>query len=288
MLGVPLRMLGCAENRISTRAFAGALAIIFLGIQTPKAALDSDSLQQHQAERNALFQILKAAATNYTFTHIVINLPAGTVPGKNFPIPVSHIRYDSTVLFAFDSFALEPGAEQILNDLARIVLKDHNFRSLLVVGHTDSVGLDEYNNTLSKKRGFTVATTIQAAGVNAKYISVIPMGKAQPVATNSTEEGRKLNRRVEFFISDIPEATEKAVELVPFNPCFRNDQNAAADTPTVGCDNTLKRVPIYNRDGKQRGLLALRGKPPERPRLPNIILKRPSLRELDTPPSPHE
>jgi hypothetical protein len=63
-------------------------------------------------------------------------------------------------------------------------------------------------------------------GVNVRYIHIIPMGKEQPFATNSTPEGRELNRRVEFFISDIPEAAEKAVQLIPFNPCFRNFSGA--------------------------------------------------------------
>ena len=123
-------------------------------------------------------------ATDYTFKYVVIYLPAGTVPGKNFPIPVSHVRYDSTVLFAFNSYALEAGADHILNDLARVAIKDENFRSLLVVGHTDSIGTDDYNVALSKKRAFTVAGKLQAIGVNGKYVGVIPMGKAQPIATN--------------------------------------------------------------------------------------------------------
>ena len=209
------------------------------------------------------------------------------MPGKNFSIPVTHIRYDTTVLFAFNQFTLQPNAGPIIRDLAQVILRDAELRSLLIVGHTDSIGADEYNVVLSKSRAFTVAQSLQAAGVNGKYIGIIPMGKEQPVATNSTVDGRALNRRVEFFISDIPEATEKAVQLIPFNPCFRNDQNAGEGLPAVGCDNTLKRIPIYSlgSDTKPRSLFDL--KPIERPRLPDNSLDRPSLRDFERP-APNE
>jgi outer membrane protein OmpA-like peptidoglycan-associated protein len=276
---------GVGNRKIRIFAGAGALlaALALLNIQELNAALIDDTLRQHQAVRDGLFKTLSASATNYTFKYVVIELPAGTLPGKNFPIPVSHIRYDSTVLFAFNQFTLEPGAEAILGDLAQVILKDVALRSLLVVGHTDSTGPDNYNVELSKKRAFTVAQSLQAAGVNAKFIGIIPMGKEQPAATNSTTEGRSLNRRVEFFISDIPEATEKAVQQIRFNPCFRNDQNLAAGASAADCDNTPKRIPIYSLDSdtRARGQIDLAAKPSERPRLPSMPRDRPSIRELE-------
>jgi outer membrane protein OmpA-like peptidoglycan-associated protein len=283
VVGDALRIVYCTTNRISALGSAVAIAILLLSVRAPNAALESDVLRQHQTERDSLFKTLQATATDYTFKYVVIYLPAGTVPGKNFPIPVSHVRYDSTVLFAFNSYALEAGADHILNDLARVAIKDENFRSLLVVGHTDSIGTDDYNVVLSKKRAFTVAGKLQAFGVNGKYVGVIPMGKAQPIATNRSPEGQALNRRVEFFISDIPEATEKAVELVPFNPCFRNDQNSVGDTPITECDKTLKRVPVYtaDSDSRPRRLLVLRGTPTERSKLPDVSRTRPSIQELN-------
>jgi len=222
------------------------LTPFLLNAPTPRAAPSADTLSQHQAARDALFNTLKASATNYTFEYVVINLPAGAIPGKNFEIPVSHIRYESTVLFGFAEFTLQPSADLILKDLAQVIQHDKALRSLLIVGHTDAVGADEYNVILSKNRAFTVATSLQAAGVKEKYVHIIPMGKEQPFATNSTDEGRRLNRRVEFFISDIPEATEKAVQLIPFNPCFRNDKYVAGSETGVGCDDRPRRVPVFS------------------------------------------
>src|SRR5262249_41393830 len=161
-------------------------------------------------------------------------------------------------------FVLQPNSEPVVRDLAKAIAQDTALRSLLIVGHTDAVGTDEYNVSLSKKRAFTVATSLQAAGMNGKYIHIIPMGKQQPFATNSTPDGRRLNRRVEFFISDIPEATIAAVQRIPFNPCFRNDYNVDGNPSVVDCDDTPKRIPIFSpsSESKSIGQLNLSSKPP--------------------------
>jgi outer membrane protein OmpA-like peptidoglycan-associated protein len=264
------------------RGFASALALLFafalLSKDALHAALIGDTLREHQVIRDNLFKTLSASATNYTFKYVVIVLPPGTIPGKDFPIPVSHIRYESTVLFGFNEFVLQPNAEPILNDFAKIILNDTALRSLLIVGHTDSVGDDAYNVNLSKKRAFTVATNLQAAGVAGKYIHIIPMGKQQPFTTNSTREGRQLNRRVEFFISDVPEATVTALQNLRFNPCFRNDNE-----PGAPCDDAVKRIPIFSPDSDSKPVrqLNLTSKLPERSPIPDVTRERPSLKDLN-------
>ena len=263
------------------RGFASAVALFFAFVLLSRECLHAapigDTLREHQVIRDNLFNTLSATTTNYTFKYVVIVLPPGTIPGKDFPIPVSHIRYESTVLFGFNEFPLQPNAEPILNDFAKVILNDTALRSLLIVGHTDSIGDDAYNVNLSKKRAFTVATTLQAAGIG-KFIHIIPMGKQQPFTTNSTREGRQLNRRMKFFISDVPEATVTAVQLIRFNPCFRNDHE-----PGAPCDDTPKRIPIFSPDldFKPVGQLNLTAKAPERSRIPDITLERPSLKDLN-------
>ena len=274
-------------QRVGIRSFGSTVALFFafflLSRESLNAALISDTLREHQVIRDNLFKTLSASATNYTFKYVVIDLPAGTIPGKDFSIPVSHIRYESTVLFGFDQFLLQPNAEPVVRDLAKVILQDTALRSFLIVGHTDSVGADEYNVSLSKKRAFTVAASLQAAGVNPRYIHIIPMGKEQPFATNSTPDGRKLNRRVEFFISDIPEATLIAVQRIRFNPCFRNDYITEGNPAAVPCDDTPRRIPIFSlySDSKPTGQINLTSKPPERSRLPDTPVVRPSIKELE-------
>jgi hypothetical protein len=201
------------------------------------------------------------------------------------PVPVSHIRYSSTVFFAFDKYVLEPGADAVIADFAKTILTDRTVRSIVIVGHTDSIGADQYNETLSLKRATTVAKALQMKGVSEKVLGMVPMGEAQPVATNSTEQGRAQNRRVEFFISDVPAATTKAIERIKFNPCHRNDHDPASRQEDCGAGPM--RIPVHYLSGTQTTLDLTRGALPVESRvrepLPSEILQRPSIRELQQP-----
>jgi hypothetical protein len=151
-----------------------------------------------------------------------------------------------------------------------------------VVGHTDSIGPDQYNETLSLRRATTVAKALQSKGVSDSILGMVPMGEAQPVTTNSTEEGRAQNRRVEFFISNVPAATPKVIERIKFNPCHRNDHDPAARQED--CVSERMRIHLVYRSGERSSLDLTRGALPIEPRvrapLPDEILQRPSLREL--------
>jgi outer membrane protein OmpA-like peptidoglycan-associated protein len=247
------------------------------------SSISGEALVRDQQTRDSLFRNLKARTSQYSFEYVVITLPSGTIPGFNMPIPVSHIRYSSTVFFAFDKYSLEPGADTVIDDFAKTILADKAIRSIVVVGHTDSIGADQYNETLSLKRATTVAKALQSKGVSDKLLGMVPMGEAQPVATNSTDQGRAQNRRVEFFISDIPAATPKAIERIKFNPCHRNDHDSAARPED--CASGPMRIPLHYLPGGETTLDLTRGALPNetrtRPPLPQEPTReRPSLREL--------
>jgi outer membrane protein OmpA-like peptidoglycan-associated protein len=72
---------------------------------------------------------------------------------------------------------------------------------LEIDGYTDSVGSDEYNQTLSDKRAEAVRDYLTSSGVSSNNVEARGMGKADPVADNSTAAGRQLNRRVEMIVS---------------------------------------------------------------------------------------
>lgn len=269
------------------------LAALFLlhGSFAAQAAVNAQEIGRHQALRDSLFRNLKTATTQYTFEYLVIYLPPGTLPGIDVRVPVSHIRFKSTVFFAFDRYSLEPSADAAILDLARTILNDKSARSVLVVGHTDAIGTDQYNSTLSLNRAIAVATKLREASVSDKLLGVVPMGEAQPRTTNRTVEGRVQNRRVEFFISDFPEATRKAIELINFNPCHRNDQDVGVGQANPECNNADARVPLYAGSSGQgrpeminlvRQPLTTSSIPTSRPPLPNEILVRPSLKDLET------
>jgi outer membrane protein OmpA-like peptidoglycan-associated protein len=105
------------------------------------------------------------------------------------------------VLFDTGQATLKPGADLALDRLATYMTA-HPQTKIVVEGHTDSVGSDEYNDALSQRRADAVAHALIARGVLADDVRAIGRGKAYPVATNDTSAGRQQNRRVEIVFSD--------------------------------------------------------------------------------------
>jgi outer membrane protein OmpA-like peptidoglycan-associated protein len=106
----------------------------------------------------------------------------------------------SDVLFDTGSYTLRPGAREKLAKISGIVLA-HPGLNLQIEGHTDSVGGDEYNQTLSERRAGAVRDFLVDQGVAASTVTARGFGKTQPVATNDTPEGRQRNRRVEIVVN---------------------------------------------------------------------------------------
>jgi outer membrane protein OmpA-like peptidoglycan-associated protein len=104
------------------------------------------------------------------------------------------------VLFDFDKYTLKPEARERLAKIAGIVLAYPDLK-LEVEGFTDSIGSDEYNQTLSEKRAEAVRDYLVSSGVSMNSVVAAGMGKADPVADNSTPEGRRRNRRVDLIVS---------------------------------------------------------------------------------------
>jgi outer membrane protein OmpA-like peptidoglycan-associated protein len=104
------------------------------------------------------------------------------------------------VLFDFNKYTLKPEARERLARISGIVLAYPDLK-LQIEGYTDSIGSDEYNQTLSDKRAEAVRDYLVSSGVSINNVSAQGMGKADPVADNSTAAGRKLNRRVEMIVS---------------------------------------------------------------------------------------
>jgi len=106
----------------------------------------------------------------------------------------------SDVLFDTGLYTLRPGAREKLAKVAGIVIT-HPGLKLEVEGHTDSVGGDEYNQTLSENRANSVRMFLIQQGIDAKSITSRGFGKTRPVASNATAPGRQQNRRVELVVS---------------------------------------------------------------------------------------
>ena len=105
----------------------------------------------------------------------------------------------ANVNFAVDSSTLSKDARKLLNDIARIV-NNKGFKSLSLIGFTDPDGSRRYNEALSLNRANAVRSYLRSLGVTAK-ISVDAEADNNPVADNSTKQGKALNRRVEIVVS---------------------------------------------------------------------------------------
>ncbi len=104
------------------------------------------------------------------------------------------------VLFATAQSTLKPGAREKLSKVAGILLAYPGLK-IEVDGHTDNVGSEEYNQTLSDQRAESVRSYLVAQGVQTDSVTAKGFGKTQPVGTNDTAEGRQMNRRVELVVS---------------------------------------------------------------------------------------
>ena len=114
------------------------------------------------------------------------------------------------VTFAFDSANLNSQFYPVLDKVAD-TLKEYDKTVVEVAGHTDSVGSDAYNQSLSERRANSVADYLSNHGMTRSRMVTVGAGEGHPVASNDTEEGRSQNRRVEITIVTVSEENvEKA------------------------------------------------------------------------------
>ena len=124
------------------------------------------------------------------------NVPGATVERVGEGIQVT---FESGLLFAFDSDVVREEARANLRNLAASLHKYPN-SDLLIVGHTDGVGSESYNQALSERRARAAAGFLAAQGVAPSRLRATGLGETEPVAANETDANRARNRRVEVAI----------------------------------------------------------------------------------------
>jgi len=148
--------------------------------QKAQAAAEEAIRQKEEMRQRLLRQLNQVLETRDTIRGLVVNMP--------------------DVLFDTGSYTLKPAARERLARISGIVLAYPDLR-LEIEGHTDSVGSDAYNQTLSEKRAASVRDYLVDSGVGINSVMARGFGKTSPVADNTTSAGRKLNRRVEMIVS---------------------------------------------------------------------------------------
>ena len=112
------------------------------------------------------------------------------------------LRMLAGITFPVDRYDIQPQFQSTLDQVAQ-TLSSYNQTYIDVLGHTDSMGSDAYNQALSERRAQSVSDYLSARGVARARMGVRGYGESQPIASNETEAGKAENRRVEIKVVPI-------------------------------------------------------------------------------------
>ncbi len=115
------------------------------------------------------------------------------------------------VLFDINESTLKPAAQQNLLQVAAF-LKKYPDRTLVIEGHTDNTGDEQYNMSLSSERAITVKTVLANQGIDSSRIIARGLGETSPVASNASSAGRQRNRRVDLIFADPETVTISGID----------------------------------------------------------------------------
>jgi outer membrane protein OmpA-like peptidoglycan-associated protein len=118
---------------------------------------------------------------------------------KLVPIKIGQTVRMNNIFFEFAKSNLMEESFEELNRLVRL-LETNPKMKIEISGHTDAIGSSESNLKLSQGRAQSVVDYLISKGINSDRLSAVGYGKTKPIATNETDEGRAINRRVEFVI----------------------------------------------------------------------------------------
>ena len=129
-------------------------------------------------------------------------IQSGAAKVQKMPNDVVKITMTNQTAFDTASAEIKPEFYSTMNKLADVVIR-YGKTTLTIVGHTDSVGSEEYNQKLSEDRSLSVARYLEAKDVNPMRLATLGKGESDPVASNGTESGRQANRRVEIYVEPV-------------------------------------------------------------------------------------
>jgi OOP family OmpA-OmpF porin len=128
--------------------------------------------------------------------------PEGVIVDQDgCPLPGENLLTLTDVHFEFDKATLTPEAKDTLEEAVTLLKETDQIVEVRVEGHTDSIGTEAYNQDLSQRRAQSVVDYLTSRGIDGRYLLPIGMGETFPIADNSTDAGRALNRRVEFDVN---------------------------------------------------------------------------------------
>ena len=210
-------MITMRSTRLSSALFLGAAVVLsgcagmsqkqrgaVIGATTGAAVGGVIGNQTGSTARGAIIGAVVGGAAGAIIGHqmdqqakeLQQNIPGATISRVGEGIAVT---FASGILFPFNSTEILPDGRTNLQQLASSLEKYPN-SDILIVGHTDSVGTDAYNNDLSQRRALAAQSYLHSLGVPASRLQATGRGESEPIQSNDTEAGRAQNRRVEIAI----------------------------------------------------------------------------------------
>ena len=129
-------------------------------------------------------------------------IKSGQARIEKLPNDVVRVTMTNQTAFETDSSEIKPGFHSTMDKLADVVVR-YGKTTLTIVGHTDNVGSDSYNQRLSERRALSVAQYLESKRVNSMRLATSGKGESQPVASNASDSGRQANRRVEIYVEPV-------------------------------------------------------------------------------------
>lgn len=177
---------GAALGAIESSTYAGYGALIGAGVAA--AYCWANGTEQQQVESVAVVEEVTAV-----------------VPVQEPEPAAEPVRVELDVLFDFDSARVREESYAEIQNVTDF-MKQYPDTSTVVEGHTDAIGTDAYNQRLSERRADSVRDVmVQQYGIDGDRIRTVGYGESRPIADNSTEAGRQLNRRVEAAVEATPQ-----------------------------------------------------------------------------------
>jgi outer membrane protein OmpA-like peptidoglycan-associated protein len=209
-----LFLSGCATTGSSGMSDTGQGAVIGTAIGAAAGALIGS--KSANAGRGALIGAIGGALAGTAvgaymekqrqdFEKVLANeIASGMIRVQKLPNDELLVGMTGETTFEVDSDRIKPGFYSTMDKIAAIVTK-YGKTELAIAGHTDSTGSASHNQTLSERRASSVGTYLSNGGVASSRMTSAGFGKDEPIASNASEAGRRLNRRVDITIIPIRE-----------------------------------------------------------------------------------